>query len=639
MAQKPTFNAQAFFESEGLTFQGLARPGVAKVMTEDGQEGEFDVSSFLASEGVKNADVEYNTPQTALQNVTPVSTLDRLKLSFGNAKGGAAYLKSKFQDATVNEDGKLLVKDQGVWQTIDPEGFSNGDGWSFAEAIGDLADVSRDILLGAGQVAGAAAGAVGTGGVGTIAGSAAGGAIASTAAAALGRIIGTYEATPEELIKDVALDTILAAGGETVALGAKNAVLPAFKSFLGKVKASTPDVQNTVVASMKAGLGMSDEAAHTAISFNDELLSGLAKVKAEASNPASLLSGAEARNVAAGSANAVKLATDKRMASTMIELVKNPQEGISRLWRQETSEQFAKAAPNFDPNLSGQVTSAVTDFSGQLGQLGVFSNKINPKGPSLPSLKTISELARDVTAGDRIEAANIHKQATKFLSQARAWEVETRGIKGKEAAKAIFEMTRSSNDLITALSGKASAQASDTLKQVATSFRNNLTASLPSGMQEGFIQVNRRYAERIGAVEELKRIGANGWEKGAIQLAERYRAKANGDASSQLFFDTVFGLHANGSQLSRQAMVSNAISEVANTSPGGLLGLGRAAVKNAAVNVVPGAMSAVAQAARPVTFMASQAAKMMRSLPNASLLEDPGKLGAILTMGLQGYQR
>ena len=154
---------------------------------------------------------------------SPVSSGDRFRLSFGNQAGSVKFLKDKFEDAQINQDGELVVKDQGFWKTVDPSGLGDTTGWDFADKVAkkgeegwrDLLDLSSDLIsvlaVGAGAVAGTGAGAGGTIGGATVAAG-----IASASNSSLGRWLGTYDAAPVEQFADAALDMAFTAGGYAI---------------------------------------------------------------------------------------------------------------------------------------------------------------------------------------------------------------------------------------------------------------------------------------------------------------------------------------------------------------------------------------------------------------------------------------
>jgi hypothetical protein len=166
------------------------------------------------------------SPATAM-NRTVVDATDRLKLSMGNEEGNIQYLKKKFQDVQPipGESGELAVMQDGQWYRVDPKNGDIRDPWELAksymkdpyELMSDVADTGP---LGVGLAAGAAVPAALVAKAPLAIGAAigAGSALLRTS---LGRVVGTYDATPEQQVKDIAFETILNAAGTKIAVGVK----------------------------------------------------------------------------------------------------------------------------------------------------------------------------------------------------------------------------------------------------------------------------------------------------------------------------------------------------------------------------------------------------------------------------------
>ncbi len=184
-------------------------------------------------------------------NKSPLGIDERFKLATGNKEGNMSYLKQRFEDVMENKDGNLVVKDKGIWHLVDGKAFSDVDPWtatkgvmkavgSFAllgfapEAAKKLAESNptskelmsdyADILPTAGKMSVAALAGMATGGTSVLAqagGAAVAGAVGEGARTSLGRLEHTYQATPEQQIKDIGLESALNAMGVAVAAGVK----------------------------------------------------------------------------------------------------------------------------------------------------------------------------------------------------------------------------------------------------------------------------------------------------------------------------------------------------------------------------------------------------------------------------------
>lgn len=227
-----TFKPEELQDATIVSGPGTA-PASAGIVT-------FSPEDLMGSQAMPSyADgIDANSPV----NQSPLSFTDRLALSTGQVggskRGNIEYLKGKGFDVS-EKDGNLVVKDpkDKLWKYVDEQ-----DAWTLSAAMGDVADIIPDVAQGAAtvglQALGTAltgAGLVGTAATGGAAapltlGTAAAGAglaaaaqgITAGAKAALGRYLGTYAAEDmNEVAADVGLESLLALGGQAVAIGAK----------------------------------------------------------------------------------------------------------------------------------------------------------------------------------------------------------------------------------------------------------------------------------------------------------------------------------------------------------------------------------------------------------------------------------
>lgn len=177
---------------------------------------ELDPSQFKPLPGYADG----SSPLTPI-NKSPVDSMDRMKLSLGNEAGQMKYLKNKFEDVSKDKDGDLLVKDQGIWHRVDPKTLDAPDAWEASKIIANkIPGLTGTMMNVAGMELGAAAGSV-VPGAGTVAGAGLGAGLSESLRISLGRLAGTYDATPEQTAKDIAWETLLASGGTKIALGVK----------------------------------------------------------------------------------------------------------------------------------------------------------------------------------------------------------------------------------------------------------------------------------------------------------------------------------------------------------------------------------------------------------------------------------
>lgn len=207
--------------------QAATAPLVAaqQAQTEQQSEGEFDVDKYInerfdpVSGEVRPAYANGSSPEAAI-NKSPLSVVDRFKMGFGNDKGVDSYLKEKFGPENVKQfgNGDFAVKDGDAWYRTDPDGRGDGDAWEKTkENLKDMADIYGKAMPTAAAI-GVSALTAGVGSVG-LAGAAAG--AMEGIRSSLGRLAGTYEATPEQQLKDVGLEMAISAMGQAIPLGVK----------------------------------------------------------------------------------------------------------------------------------------------------------------------------------------------------------------------------------------------------------------------------------------------------------------------------------------------------------------------------------------------------------------------------------
>lgn len=177
-----------------------------------------------------------NSPETAIHKAVPGATWQRLKLSFGNKnpEETVKYLEGAYGAGNVklSKGGNVTVKDKdtNAWYQLDPEGAGQGSMWEKAfertrDVLADNADIALSVAATAataGLAAPVAAGATAARVAGTAAlVGAKGGAVSGMSRVLLGRLAGTYDATIEDTAKDIAVETLLSAGGNAFVPGVK----------------------------------------------------------------------------------------------------------------------------------------------------------------------------------------------------------------------------------------------------------------------------------------------------------------------------------------------------------------------------------------------------------------------------------
>jgi len=249
---KPGFDTSTFLNEQGVRVIGVgAERGLLVVENDEtGERKEINASDVLANAGLDPDQFNFvlNRPETAL-STSPLTISERFQvIGLGNRKGQIKWLQENFEDVAETESGDLVVKQKGVWSRIDGDTFGHADPWEWTREIAaDIADVVPEIVA--------------TGALGTTAALSGGTALAAAPAigaglealrTSLGRIAGTYDATVDEQIADVATETILSFGGEGIALGLK----PAFSAIFKSVKNIIRTVSDPTKEMLAFGMGI-----------------------------------------------------------------------------------------------------------------------------------------------------------------------------------------------------------------------------------------------------------------------------------------------------------------------------------------------------------------------------------------------
>lgn len=236
-------------------------------------------------------------PETAI-NKSLLSAEARLKLSFADDRGKEKFLRERFEDVARDDNGDWMIKADNRWHRADAKGLGDKDPWALAkdvaagrtrfadaldeasrEIVGDVADVAQEgSLMAASTIA-----AVMTGGSSLLAQGAAAvgaGAIAKGATTSLGRIMGTYDATPEEQVQDIALEGVLNAAGVGVAAGVSRFGAPMAKK-LGTGLAKLPKASFEMVRDRLAvWAGVPAASVNFAVTNADDVARAAAQVSA-----------------------------------------------------------------------------------------------------------------------------------------------------------------------------------------------------------------------------------------------------------------------------------------------------------------------------------------------------------------------
>lgn len=504
--EKAQFDLGGFLQSEGFQFVNKDEQGNTIVKDiKTGDVGTFDVTGVLKQLGAdpKNTNVLYNDPKNPV-NISPISISDRAKLAVGNVKGSINYLRNKFDQVSVDADNGLLVQKGGVWYTVDPKGLGDGSAWDMAKElskdVGDLVDLG----INAATVTGALA-AAGTGvGIPASAAVAAGGGAASGAVrTSLGRYFGTYDTTPDEEIKDIALESVLSAGGQFIAAGARP-TLEALSKAASKI--SRAAIKEPVIGLYGnvtgVGTGAMRELVENTPGVTSAMKSALRKV-----------------GPGANADQAINLAKDQAIKAAD-ELFMESETALSRKYGNLLEEVFSGAE-------QAKMSVSMPDVIVHAGQriedagLGKFI-KVGAKGKeltgpvkpdSLGSIKfrPLSEAERVARIQAGLDAPVLDDAAVRQI-QLLTKELDSFGkageLKGRVAANRLQALNKRLNALSRkSFEGGASQEYKAAIAEANTGVRNALKSEFKKvGLEDKYVQMQSLYGEFENSVSTARKL-------------------------------------------------------------------------------------------------------------------------------------
>lgn len=467
---KATIDVPSMLKEQGFDLVDISDSGSLIVRTPDGSEGEVDVNGMvndlLSKQGVDptqyDLDIQINDPKTAFAKAA-VDVEDRAKLSVGNTKGKLGYLANKFgkENVALDEEKGLVVKKNGAWMQVDPSGLNQyiDDPWELTRDLADLLDIGVNI---AGTTYSAGKGAIGGSlvapGPGTIVGGLVGAGLGGGASGGirtlLGKAVGTYDATDDEMLKDIALESLLSMGGQAVGYGVKP-TLGVIGKGLSKLKNSADDATKSVISGAYGQLtGAGQEAMETVIERPGEWSAALKQYS---------------KNVKNGSEIAAK-AFDDGVANTEqlldIAVKKLPQKYASLMDDLSKSANISKLSVNTDDILNGAAKSLEESGFGKVvteGDNVIFKPYSQSEFVMRQSQGLPTELLDDTAVK---EINSIVKTLSGFGGNK---------ISGKAAANTLIGMNRTLNQLSRdALKGSVAPATERAISNVSAAYKNGV---------------------------------------------------------------------------------------------------------------------------------------------------------------------
>lgn len=462
------------------------------------QQPSGDVSNYLRQLATQPAPAPTgpgSSPEQAV-DVSPVGIGDRAAIGIGNQAGALQYLKSKFEDAQVTKEGAMVVKKDGRWHQVDPSGLGGGTLFDKAKEgvkdIADLGDVAANAIgTGVGAIAGAFAG-----GVGAVPGAGIGGGLAAAARIAYAKHLGTYSASSEDEMKDIALDALLSAGGEGVA---KYAAAPLFK----KVGAALSWVGENANPAVK------DTFAKLLSTVSPDIREDSAKALMQ--DGRAVMSKVDAAvSAVKGSDAAVPLnvqETLKQRANQAVgALFDKPRRALSAVFDAQEKDMLAAVPKTFQADVAPAVHKAM----GTLAESGFVKPIANESGAvvgyRMGDAGQINDMLKHAYSNGA-DGPKVLRDLKSFVSMAND-NLASKGLKGADAAEAIIN-TRRSFDKFYYTTVRANPGLTEALMPVSGTLRNDLVATLGQAGTEvanKYAAMNTKYASMLPHVAEADRI-------------------------------------------------------------------------------------------------------------------------------------
>jgi hypothetical protein len=576
---KPTFDVGGFLKAQGLAFAGMADDGSYQVQTPEGATVTMDVGGYLKSKGVpvEKLDLEFNNPEEAL-DTSPVSLGDRAKLALGNTRGQIAYLKNKFEDASYHPDKGLVVRERGVWKAVDTSTM-------------DAHELTADILEGAvslapsiaGSAVGAAKGAVvgapaGPAGAvaGGIVGAGLGGGAGEAVRGTLGRLVGTYDATPEETLKDIGWETLLNAGGQAVALGIK----PALSHFVKAARniGRAPEAARAPLADVIGRTtGAGPEATMVMFSNPERVTKEIVRGKVRYGGEIGLIEGMKRENI-----------------QTVERLVARAPKALTHKFGELVDDLAGSVDGTFSADVGAVVRGAWDDLATK-GYGKVATEGAGTQSKQLFQLLSTKEGLERIIGGKAAHLMDAETEAAVNRMVSVMNDAATAGkASGANGVRALMELKRTVNQTARNLSG---GQAPAVLKSFVDDFRKALSQQIgnsfkQAGVADKYLATSNLYESFADAVNMARRTAQS--ENGGEVLLNKLLQTSGAQTTYKDFAGQLAALMGKrGEAMLASIRVKDAASKFGRTLPKwtlGSIGTGAGAATAAATGILsPGA--------------------------------------------------
>lgn len=472
-----------------------------------------------------------SNPDKAIPKAVDGATWQRLKLSFGNRnpEQTVKYLEQEYGQGNVKQSktGAIVVKNSkdSSWYQLDPAGGGAGD---FVERslertrdiLADNADIAVAVGVGIPAAIAAAPLAAGTIAAGGLAGIGAAGAVGASSAAAskmtttvLGRLAGTYEATPQEMARDIGVDMLLGFAGGAIAPGAKLTAQSLGQQFakagpaLSKMTEPAKDAFSKVFS---LASGKNANSFRYAMDHADELGSAMKTYAKDA-----------------GLAEAHNIRDVKELALGSVKGLYDWYDDSIKAVAKEAGDLFQpKIGQTIKENFQGLVNSGY----GKFNSAGKFA---------LSSMDDIAKL--NPTNVTQMESKAGHELMQKYVNEMNKWLTKVE-VGGEEGIKQYVNFKSGLNRIYDEVAGEASEKGlNQTLKAVGDLNRNIKQSIFNTAMQSEKYIGNKAVQDKILKATELFQAAEKGYgdKKEALydvfKAVNRYQNLKDPNAFDQLY--------------------------------------------------------------------------------------------------------
>lgn len=561
--------------------------GLPLVQTPDGKVGTFDARQYAKAKTgqdlPKDIKFQYNTAANPVQ-ASPESVVNRMMLeNFTDDKTKLAFLTQKYGEVIPDKKNGLVVNNNGVYQAYDPSFFNSYNPRELAEGfVEQLPRMVGPAATGAAVVAlaGAPAGLLAIGGTALAAGL-----LSGTVRTSLGRLMGTYQADPEEQAKDIGLEGLVNMAGSYIPLAAKGG--------WGVVSKAAQTIKNTAsdgVQAMATSIfgklsGTGESAMSTLIEDSPGVLSTMKKNLADAGG-----------DVKEG----INLATQRAADTARAWL----EQGVKALPAQfkagmvEAGEQAEKG------NFKAHVGDIIASTKQEIEQLnfGRFADSVDEKtGRIVTEFRPLNE-AEKTQLGVADPAPGAMEQiqrVTKLLGRyANDGELE-----GKQAFDRLANLNKELNQIKYGMPQDATPELQRAINTTTAAFKTQLGQTFADqGLGEAWINANKPYIQYSQSIDQARDILNS--KDGIYTLLDRIGGKAGKQKSAYSIAGAINDLTGDkGEALYDQMLLHQASSKFMKWEPHlGLINTGVGAAALSHGNVPLAALDAAASSPRAVAY-------------------------------------